>query len=732
MSIPKPLESELLAVSEGHLSECLIGLQSSQKALARIQILEHVSGLISGIPPQVFRRIFGEQLVLSKQVTETTAKKICLDLQSNIIPPSLALCSLAQPVLGLSERKRSGVYYTDSRLAVYLASEAVRTAGNRPTLLDPAAGSGILLVAVVLTLFPSANQKRDSYLSTSVFAADMSSLALRGALLALASLATQYRTVEQLASHLRCADSLMLKQELWQDVAPQGFDLVVGNPPWEKLKVSAHEVYKGGGVNRSYGEIFKRIPKHLRALHNAKAKRTAYSAELSQRYHHQGAGEADLYKFFIELSVDLVKPGGNLCLFVPGGLIRSQGTYALRQLLSESCADIRYTILENRSRFFAIDTRFKFLLLQARVDDQDSPAKIRIGNAKVNGREVTTGSEISITTPVLQALRPDLSIPEVRTKQEWHLFQKLSQSFPRFGEEESRWHPKFCREVDMTKDKNNFRKRPGEDLLPLIEGRMVQHFNSATKAYVNGQGRSAKWRSTYFDANCALEPQFYYPRSHLSAAVLQRIEHRRVGFCDITGQTNERSMLASWIPADVVCGNKVPTILFGNLRDSEPLGNCWLGIANSFVFDWLLRRVVTTTVNYFLLANLPIPQADLSNTILFEIGSTTKRLSNIPPSAHWAYAELRAHSDLLVAKLYGVEPSELALILEDFPLLDRHQPTIWGEKRSTITRDFLLSRAQRSTDDLNLKARITEAQKVGAVPYVPSHLGSIALEAQSV
>jgi Alw26I/Eco31I/Esp3I family type II restriction m6 adenine DNA methyltransferase len=723
MSAPTPLETQLLAPSEAILSTLLLEIPEAKRDEARYQLLEAVAANYGQFSPDIFRKISPSAAFFSPVKLRKASECLLDSLKAHQISVPLALTSLARPDLNRHQRRKDGVYYTDFRLASLLASRFTSMAPGAK-IVDPAAGSGILLVASVQALFPKHGRERDAFLISGVFAADLSALALRGALLSLASLASSSEVVAKLSENLRCADSLELKKSLWRDVAPDGFDLVVGNPPWEKLKVTAHEVLQENGVSRHYGQGYHALAEYRKPIQDAKLLRQDYLSKLRGQYHFQGDGEPDLYKFFIELSVELCRPGGQLALIVPGGLIRSQGTHALRKFLSESASAVSYTIFDNKSRFFAIDTRFKFLLVEAEMD-QAAPAEIRISHGKGTQFGIDTIVAAKFPASDLKMVRPDLSVPEVRSDSEWSLFRKLACTHPRFGSEDGGWYPRFCREVDMTRDKGNFERNSGKGRLPLIEGRMVHQFHGATKAYVSGQGRSADWRSTYFDPKIELNPQFWYSEDLLPPAVRERTKVRRVGFCDITGQTNERSMLASWIPQNVVCGNKVPTILFGESEQSETLGNAWLGLANSFVFDWLLRRVLTTTVNYFLLLDLPIPKADLSNKLLLELAYISEKITNISPSLSWEYAGLRAEADLLVAALYGVTPSDLELIFNDFPLMDRTQSALPGEGRSTVTRDHVLSLVLKRLKmklKVDFLARYEAAKKLGAIPYVPSHL----------
>jgi hypothetical protein len=133
----------------------------------------------------------------------------------------------------------------------------------------------------------------------------------------------------------------------------------------------------------------------------------------------------------------------------------------------------------------------------------------------------------------------------------------------------------------------------------------------------------------------------------------------RVGFCDVAGQTNERSLMAALIPPGVVCGNKVPTILFPNDPREDRL-LVWTAIANSFVFDWMLRRVLTTTVNYFLLQSVPLPRLAIEGLPWKKLASAARQLRKIDNAGnsretYERMAQLRAEIDAEVAVAYGLD-----------------------------------------------------------------------------
>lgn len=723
MSASQPLEQALLAPVDGAIAAFCRHVDAPEGD-ARLEVLEAVASRLGGWRLNDYRQLDDEPRRLDEDVVLAASDELLELLGRVAIPPTLALCALARPELVASDRRKDGVYYTDFRLAQLVADGLLRDVNASSTVVDPACGSGILLAAVVLKACGGDARRRSRLLAEGLSGADLSAAALRGARLALASLTDSLDAVAAMASRLRLHDSLIRGIEAWQDVAPQGFDVVVGNPPWEKLKVSRHEHLLASGVDRHYGDDYG-VSDASDEILEERGKRGAYAAALNELYPLQGSGEPDLYKAFFELSCRLAGPDGQLGLLVPAGLIRSDGTRRLREFLFDMAAELRITILENRARFFEIDTRFKFLALHASHGylRRRAPINVRHATGTPHGTEVTGDARIGRAE--LRRCRPDLTLPEVRSDEEWRIFTRMADAGVPFGDPAGPWRPTIVREVDMTRDRKEFVRHSGAGLLPLIEGRMVHQFRFGAKSYLSGTGRRAIWAANPIGAG-EIAPQFWIAPSALPAAVLERTTKPRVGFCDVTGQTNERSLLAALIPAGVACGNKVPTITFGAPNDDDALVYLWLAIANSVPFDWMIRRVLTTTVNYFLLLGLPLPMMSLDGLParrLITLARDLTAFDQVEGAADsWAIEAKRAEVDVRVASAYGLDIAALGVMLRDFPLLDRGQPPIAGEKRSTITRDLILSTASALLDGGSdeYAYRVAAARAEGAVAYVPA------------
>ncbi len=505
-----------------------------------------------------------------------------------------------------------------------------------------------------------------------------------------------------------------------------GFDVVVGNPPWETLSPDAKEffaVYDPGVRNvgpRDQKAIIDRLLEDpiVKAAWDAycwRLYRLANFLRKGGRYRlfapgNLGKGDFNVYRIFVELALQLVREGGQAAQIVPDGFYLGANASALRQELVESWQWSRVFGFENTREvwFKGVHTAAKFCIYSARKGGATRAIEVAFGiNSEAELRRVQEQGGVALTTELLRQLSPDtFALPDTADLKGLALVERISRRFPPFGAPVAALpERKYMREFDMGNDRDRFSDSVGR---PLYEGRMVDQFDHRAKAYESGRGRTAVWRAQSFDdPEKKVAPQWRVPDDRLPARVRDRLGDYKLGYCNITSPTNERSLLAALLPRGVVAGDSVPTIV---LRGAGPaVYMAWLAAANSLAVDFVVRRKVALHLTYTVVDGLPLPRAVERDEVWREIVELAARLTCTSEDMQPFWDELaetgwvvqrtasgdvgiatednrlaaRARLDALVAvHLYGLSTSDMEVILADFKALANREQRQFGEFRT--------------------------------------------------
>jgi N-6 DNA Methylase len=408
-------------------------------------------------------------------------------------------------------------------------------------------------------------------------------------------------------------------------MARGGFDVVLGNPPWDTMSPDAKEFFSpyDGQVRFMSPDDQKARIAELLTLPGLAEAWNAYCHRLyalanffkeSGRYTlfaegNLGKGDFNVYRMFTELALRLARPQGRAAQFVPENLYNGANAAAIRRFLFDECQLDRVIAFENTRRvWFDIHTAAKFCLYVA----SPGARTISFGAAfGVNSREklaaLSAGLPIEMPISLIEEFSPDaFAIAEVAHPSDISISRKLYGRLPKFGADvHGAPAREYMREIDMGNDREDFDDDPNG--VPLYEGRMVEAFDHRAKGYVSGRGRSAVWRELGFGSPTkAVAPQWHLSPDLIPTKAASRWQEYRLAFCDVGGVTNARFLMAALVPPKVICGHSVPTILFHPQDDR--LSMLWLGIANSFCVDFLARKKAALHMTYTVLDSLPLPR----------------------------------------------------------------------------------------------------------------------------
>ena len=544
----------------------------------------------------------------------------------------------------------------------------------------------------------------------------------------------------------------------WQNADPQGgFDAVIGNPPWDRIKLQEVEWFATRAPELAHAATAAARKSGVEGL---RASGSALSSEFddakeradalgnvvraSGHYPLLGGGDINLYSLFVERAMGLVNPGGIVGLLTPSGIYADKTAASFFKSVSTSGRVGGLYDFENRKIFFPdIDSRFKFCALifggeERRFDETECAFFLH------DSKTIEDPDRCFTLAPAdFDLVNPNTgTAPVFRTRRDAEITRGIYDRHPVLvdrsgGGERRTWPVRYVRQFDMTNDSQLFRtaaqldgegfyriegnrwKKGDEVYLSLYEGKMVQAFDHrAASVVVNPKNlnRPAQPREASLDEHSNSgwlpEPQFWVPQANCGwsteAAWI-------VGFKEITAPTNARTFIAALLPT-VGFGNKVPI-----LKPETAERNEWLLAANfnSMVFDFVTRQKVQgQTLNLFIIEQLPVIAPDDYG---MRLGSTTARDMvrdhvlrltytaddmaplardlgyNGPPFA-WNEEErrhLRARLDALYFHLYGVSRDDADYILSTFPIVQREDEAEFGTYR---TRSLILAYMRALTE----------------------------------
>lgn len=432
-----------------------------------------------------------------------------------------------------------------------------------------------------------------------------------------------------------------------------GFDAVIGNPPWDRIKLQQVEWF---AARRREIALHQRAADRRRmitalettddplardfAKANDRAEAAARMARAGGDYPLLSGGDINLYSLFVERAMTVVKRDGVVGLLTPSG-IASDLTSArfFKGIATEGRLRALYDFENRRTRYDAqpffpdVDSRFKFCAFVAGPTPAPEPARCAFFLQDVS--ELADPERcFPLTAEDFARVNPNTgTAPIFKTRRDAELTTAVYGRAPVLvdrstGEELRAWPLRYKTMFHMTNDSsffktkqeledeerayptgmNRFASATGE-WLPLYEGKMVQAFDHrAASVVVNpeNQHRPAQpepaTEQQHANPDWLPQPQFWVP----AAECRWQAEYRWVlGFKEITAPTNARTFISALFPA-VGFGNKVPLFVADGGARNE-----WLLCANfnSIIFDFVARQKIQgQTLNLFIVEQLPVIQ----------------------------------------------------------------------------------------------------------------------------
>ena len=459
---------------------------------------------------------------------------------------------------------------------------------------------------------------------------------------AFTTLLNQSKSIAKAESFLHWEAAFPAVWRHWQNQTPEGgFDAVIGNPPWDRIKLQEVEWFatRDPDLARAPTAAARRQGiKRLREQDDplaesfdqakARADRMGQVVRASGHYPLLGGGDINLYSLFVERSLRLVKPRGLVGLLTPSGIYADRTAARFFQSVSTTGRVAGIYDFENRRLgtdlppFFPdIDSRFKFCVLIVGGPHRTFP-ETHCGFFLPDTTTIHDSDRAFTLSPEdFARVNPNTgTAPVFRTRRDADITRRIYRAHPvlvdRSGDDERRvWPVRYFNMFHMANSSHLFRtsaelqeegfypiqgnrwKRGKDQYRPLYEGKMTQAFDHrAASVVVNRENlhRPAQPRPASVEERANPDwlptPQFW-----VSEQDIQWPDELSwaVAFKDVTSPTNVRTVIASIIPR-VGAGHTLPLLMpeFNDLRSYQENAWLWLACLNSFAFDFVARQKV--------------------------------------------------------------------------------------------------------------------------------------------
>lgn len=425
-----------------------------------------------------------------------------------------------------------------------------------------------------------------------------------------------------------------------------GFDVILGNPPWERVKLQEEEFFalrnqeiatakNAAARKKLISNLEKTNPRLLQDWHDALRSAATESSFMreSGRFPLGGVGDVNTYAVFTDLAWRALHPLGRAGLIIPNGLVVGF-TYRefLRQLLSEKSL-VSFFGFENEDKIFKDvhnETKFGLLTLggkDIKIDEPWFTAHIR------QPTEITDPEKrYALTVDEIRAINPNtLNLPAFRWSKDADVTAAIHTAAPILIEKEGKkilrndWGLCLNTMFHMANDSGHFIEHEivapfikqrhgalavlddGRRVYPLYEGKMLWHFDHRYGTYENQTEKQANKGvlprvadGQHASAEYSIQPRYWVDAGLTEGAIGETVKSEWFFSWRDVGPS-ERTFVGTIIPK-LAMGHASP-YFFSENSPEEVLALS--SILSSLVVDYAARQK-SSRMTFFVIEQLPM------------------------------------------------------------------------------------------------------------------------------
>ena len=524
-----------------------------------------------------------------------------------------------------------------------------------------------------------------------------------------------------------------------------GFDVVLGNPPWERVKLQKQEFFAKREPSIAQARNAAERKKLIAALPMTNpvlwnewtgatrvAQGQSHFVRQAGRYPLCGKGDVNTYALFAEHNWRVLAPRRYAGFIVPSGIVTDDTTKEYFKTLLDRSALASVYHFENESLVFkGLDHRYRFVLLTIGESHQADLVFYARRAVDLDDRR----RHFALTPSDFATLNPNTgTCPTFRSQRDADInlamYRRAGVLWREGDPDGNPWGVRFLRMFDMANDSGLFRTRAdlaaagwrskadrfekdGEVVLPLYEAKMIHQFDHRFGTY-EGQSEAQANRGklpeldhvAHADPGRVTLPRYWVPEDEVAARLDNTWDRRWIlGWRDITRAGDIRTVIAGIIPRAAV-NDKF--LLMMPTPDPRLVAGLYANLS-SIPFDYCARQKVGgVSLKYFTMRQLPAlppgayatrapwaPSIRIRDWLLLRVLELTYTTWDLKAFAEdcgdddppfiWDPERrfgLRCEIDAAFFHLYGISRDDTAYILDTFPVIERSERREHGEYRT--------------------------------------------------
>ncbi len=520
-----------------------------------------------------------------------------------------------------------------------------------------------------------------------------------------------------------------------------GFDAVIGNPPWEVLKLKEREYFAGKdlkvfsckktnerralilSLERSNTILYRAYMKGLEHYSS-----TGKYISWRKLYSLTGKGELNTYQLFAELFLKMRKETGRSGVIVPTGIATDKGNSTFFRFVVENELLSSLADFVNGKIFKNIDSRMRFsLIIFGKTRETKMLFVLR------NPEHLYTRKFLQLSTEDLLLVNPNTgTAPVFSSQKDMDLVLKIyrnSRVLLREYEDGTTDNPygiKVFRQFDMSLDSDKFVReqelidqgykktwiyyeKDGERYVPLCEGKTFYILDSRYNHIADDGNGTACTAEEKSDSRFFPRTRYFVHINTSNSTLRQKVgTSNLLGVIrGITNSSNKRTIVFS-LSIRAAFGDTAQLIASDRISSLA-------SIIQSHIIDYAVRnKLQNARMNFFVVYQLPVPDPskfkelpglDTGDTCLedsvirrlvkcvnysYDMEPFVKDMGYEIEPRPWNEKErldYMAQLDAIAAHLYGIDFDDLKYIFTTFPIEKREQEREYG---TYLSRDLAL------------------------------------------